>query len=145
MNVSIEEKIAEGVERLKLLGVYYPYIERFAANGRVMISETSMGRLSYPDVLTFNRIKKFEKEHNSLVYFVIRDEELDTLVDYFFVVGNDKGKWALEKFFNRTKFTAWVYFSYLDRNFHMQEKFARIDLKRTLIGGLVRKEAESDD
>lgn len=64
MNVSIEEKKAEAVKRLKEMNVFEYYVQDFSISGRVQVSEPPLGALYWldksKDAGVIEYIKEFE-------------------------------------------------------------------------------------
>lgn len=72
MKISLEEKKAEAVKRMKAYGLFHEAIECFEHDGIVMYSEAPWGCYYAVDDNLKKEINKFEKEHNALVYTVVR-------------------------------------------------------------------------
>ena len=72
MNVSREDKKAEAVARMKLLGIYPETNDQFEREDLVSISEPPFGAFFWVDDEDKKRIQQFEQEYNALVFVVIR-------------------------------------------------------------------------
>lgn len=83
MNIPLEVKKQEAIQRMKALRIFPQTIKQFKS-GMVSCSEPPMGANYWVSEDQKKIIKEFEEEHNALVYFVIRsyteDGKLDTLL-----------------------------------------------------------------
>ena len=72
MNVSKEIKKAEAINRMKDLGLFAPCIKAFKDRNDVQLSEPTGGLYEFSrDKELTEKVKKFEKENDALVYHVI--------------------------------------------------------------------------
>ena len=72
MNVSKEIKKAEAINRMKELGLFAPCIKAFKSRNEVQLSEPTGGLYEFSsDKELTEKVKKFEKENDALVYHVI--------------------------------------------------------------------------
>lgn len=87
MRISIEEKKAEAIERMKALGIFPQTIEQFENEGYISISEPPLGAFYWAAGEDLERIRQFEQQHNALVYVVVRCyfEEIGKTDAYLFV------------------------------------------------------------
>ena len=87
MRISIEEKKAEAIERMKALGIFPQTIKQFKDEGYISISEPPLGAFYWAEGEDLERIRQFEAEHDALVYVVIRCyfKELGKTDAYLFV------------------------------------------------------------
>ena len=87
MRISIEEKKAEAIERMKALGIFPQTIKQFKDEGYISISEPPLGAFYWAEGEDLERIRQFEHEHDALVYVVIRCyfKELGKTDAYLFV------------------------------------------------------------
>lgn len=98
MNVSIEEKKAEAVKRLKEMNVFEYYVQDFSISGRVQVSEPPLGALYWldknKDAGVIEYIKEFENGGENLVYLVVRGwyQEIGQL-DHLFYVSDYPEEW----------------------------------------------------
>ena len=94
MNVSIEDKKAEAVARMKLLGIYPETIDQFEREGLVSISEPPFGAFFWVDDEDKKRIQQFEEEYNAQVLELIRSYTNDGKVDsYLYVSDHHEDEW----------------------------------------------------
>ena len=87
MRISVEEKKAEAIERMKALGIFPQTIKQFKDEGYISISEPPLGAFYWAEGEDLERIRQFEAEHDALVYVVIRCyfKELGKTDAYLFV------------------------------------------------------------
>lgn len=72
MNISMENKKAEAIKRMKALDLYKPYINLFEKDNKIFLSEMTGGVYEFDDNEELNaKVKAFEAEHDALVYHVI--------------------------------------------------------------------------
>lgn len=70
--VSRENKKAEAIKRMKILGLFKPCIRTFEKYDEVQLTEPNGGLYEFSDNDELNaKIKEFEEEYNALVYHVI--------------------------------------------------------------------------
>lgn len=62
MNVSIEDKKAEAVVRMKLLGIFPETIRQFEKEGYIGISEPPLGAFYWADDEDLKHIREFERK-----------------------------------------------------------------------------------
>lgn len=96
MNISIEEKKAEAIRRMKMLGIFPETIKQFEA-GYVSRSEPPFGAYYWVEGEELEALQKFEKEHDSLVYTVVRSYTRIGKMDSYLFVGDDRGEWELDQ------------------------------------------------
>ena len=72
MKVSIEEKRAEAIKRMKAFGFFHEAIELFEADGTPLSSEPPWGAFYALDDKQKAAVHEFEEEYGGLVYSVIR-------------------------------------------------------------------------
>lgn len=95
MNISIEEKKAEAIRRMKMLGIFPETIKQFEA-GYVSRSEPPFGAYYWVEGEELEALRKFEKENDCLVYTVVRSYTSIGMMDSYLFVGNDRGEWELD-------------------------------------------------
>ena len=122
------EMKAEAIKRMKALDIYAPIIGDFKRDNQVSYSDC--GIVFYLDKEQEAKVRTLEKEHNILIYHVIRTYFTFGVVDSFLYVGNDKKEWAYEE-----GDTPFVYCWNYDHPYWSE--FGNIGIKR-MAGGLVR-------
>jgi hypothetical protein len=110
MNASIEAKKAEAVERMKLWGIYPPIIKCFEQEGIVSESAPPLGTCSRLEGEQLERVRKFEKKYNAVVYHVIHSfTNIGELESYLFV-SDRPDEWETDrKELKSGQPLAWVY------------------------------------
>ena len=93
MNVSLEDKKAEAVSRMKELGIYNQTISQFAELDKISISEPPFGAFFWIDGEDLERVRKFEQEYNALVFVAIRSYTVDGIMDSFLYVSDYPEEW----------------------------------------------------
>ena len=96
MNVSMENKKAEAIKRMKALGIFTQTIQQFAKQGLVSYSEPPMGANYWLDDEQEQIVKKFEEEYNALVYFAIRSYTEFGQLDSFLYVSDYEEEWEMD-------------------------------------------------
>lgn len=71
MTISREEKKIEAIARMKLWGIYPPIRKQFEKEDIVSESAPPLGACYWLGGEQLARVRKFEEEHNALVYHVI--------------------------------------------------------------------------
>lgn len=97
MKVSMEEKKAEAIRRMKLMGIYEETINQFAEQGLVSLSEAPLGAFYWANEEEKKQIAEFEKEYNALVYLGTRCTfgGLGRMSNYLFV-SDHKEEWEMD-------------------------------------------------
>lgn len=96
MNVSMEIKKEEAIKRMKALGVFSQTIQQFKKSNLVSYSEPPMGANYWLDDEQKAIVDAFEKEHNSLVYFVIRSYTEFGKLDSILYVSDYEEEWEMD-------------------------------------------------
>lgn len=96
MNISIEKKKAEAIRRMKMLGIFPETIKQFEA-GYVSRSEPPFGAYYWVEDEELEALRKFEEEHDCLVYTVVRSYTSIGLMDSYLFVGDDIEGWELDR------------------------------------------------
>ena len=79
-------KKSEAIKRMKALGLYKPVITQFEKENLINQSEPPMGACYWLDEVQLERVRKFEKDFNAVVYHVIHDwTNFGELESYLFV------------------------------------------------------------
>lgn len=85
-------KKAEAIARMKQMGIFIDIIKRFAEKGTIFQSEPS-GTYSALDNRQLERVWRFEREHNALVYFVIGNGKMEN----YLYVSNHPDEWERDR------------------------------------------------
>lgn len=134
MNISIEEKKAEAIRRMKMLGIFPETIKQFEA-GYVSRSEPPFGAYYWVEGEELEALRKFEEEHDCLVYTVVRSYTSIGMMDSYLFVGDDVEEWELD----RDDLKEWYAFSYtVNHNAPDCSEFGTIGIKLSVAAGLVR-------
>ena len=96
MNVSMEIKKQEAIDRMKTLGIFPQTIKQFKG-GQVSYSEPPLGGNFWLDEEQKKIVKEFEEEHNALVYFAIRSYTEFGKLDSFLYVSDYEEEWEMDR------------------------------------------------
>ena len=96
MNISIEEKKAEAIKRMKMLKLYPPIIKQFKESGQVCISEPPLGAHFWIDEDDKKRVEEFEAKYNALVFTAVRCYWDIGQMDAFLFVSDYTEDWEIE-------------------------------------------------
>ena len=91
MNISIEEKKAEAVRRMKMLKIFPETIKQFEKDGYISRSEPPVGAYYWVEGKELEAIREFEKEHDCLVYTVVRAYTSIGMMDSYLFVNTPFG------------------------------------------------------
>lgn len=97
MEVSLEEKRREAVDRMKAMKILPQAVKEFEESGRVFVSEPPLGGLFELDDGQRKTIADFEREYNALVYFAVRSYTNFGTMDSFFYVSDHKDEWESDR------------------------------------------------
>lgn len=97
MNVSIEDKKVEAIERMKLLGICPQTVAQFKNEGKVSISEPPLGAYYWANEDELPIIREFEEKWNALVYTGIRTFSPFGQLLSFLYISDNKEEWAMER------------------------------------------------
>ena len=94
MKVSIEEKRAEAIKRMKAFGFFSDTIKLFEKNGTPLSSAPPWGAFYTLDDKQKAAVHKLEEQYDCLVYSVIRSfhQELG-VIDNLLYVSDEKDEW----------------------------------------------------
>ena len=97
MKVSIEEKRAEAIKRMKAFGFFSDTVKLFEKNGTPLSSEPPWGAFYALNDQQKAAVHEFEEEYGGLVYSVIRSfhQELG-VIDNLLYVSDEKDEWPLD-------------------------------------------------
>ncbi len=96
MNISTEQKKAEAIERMRLLGIFPQTIQQFE-QGYVSISEPPMGAFYWAEGEDLSRVREFERKHNALVYVIVRSYMTAGKMDSFLYVSDCPDEWQADR------------------------------------------------
>ena len=135
MNISIEEKKAEAIRRMKMLEIFPETIRQFEKENLISVSEPPFGAFYWADEEQQEMIKKIEKECNLLVYMGIMSyTEFGKMLSLLYV-SDHKDEWSDDNF-NLLNGEAMTY----THNFDAPDcsEFGYIMFKKTPAAGLIR-------
>ena len=135
MNISIEEKKAEAIRRMKMLEIFPETIRQFEKENLISVSEPPFGAFYWADEAQQEIIKKIEKEYNLLVYVGIMSyTEFGKMLSLLYV-SDHKDEWSDDNF-NLLNGEAMTY----THNFNAEDcsEFGYIMFKKTPAAGLKR-------
>lgn len=94
MKVSIEEKRAEAIKRMKAFGFFSDTVKLFEKNGTPLSSEPPWGAFYALNDQQKAAVHEFEEQYGGLVYSVIRSfhKELG-IIDNLLYVSDEKDEW----------------------------------------------------
>ena len=97
MRISIEEKKAEAIERMKALGIFPQTIQQFKNEDCISISEPPLGAFYWAEGQDLERIRQFEAENDALVYVVIRSYTTIGKLDSYLFVSDYAEEWEVDR------------------------------------------------
>lgn len=94
MKVSIEEKRAEAIKRMKAFGFFSDTVKLFEKNGTLLSSAPPWGAFYTLDDKQKAAVHKLEEQYDCLVYSVIRSfhQELG-VIDNLLYVSDERAEW----------------------------------------------------
>lgn len=135
MSISIDKKKTEAIERMKLLKIYEPAIQQFEKEGLVGISEPHFGAIYWADGRELNEIRVWEREHNALVYAVVRSFTTIGQMDSYLFVSDYEEEWE----YDREALKNGEVFAYVvNRSMPDCSEFGTIGVKLSSGAGLIR-------
>ena len=135
MNISIEEKRIEAVVRMKRWGIYNGAISQFKKEGLVSISEPPLGIFFWVEGRELEAVKEFEKEHNALVYCIVRSYTTIGKMDAYLFVSDYKEEWEMDR---RDQIDGQQLAYVVNYDMPDCSEFGSIGLAKTMAGGLRR-------
>lgn len=97
MNVSMENKKAEAINRMNTLDLFTPYIMAFEKRDKIYLSEPTGGVYEFDaDVELVAKVKEFEEENNALVYHVIHSITVFGELYNFLYVSDYDEEWEMD-------------------------------------------------
>jgi len=134
MVIPMEEKKAEAISRMKLLGIYSGTIEQFEQDNKVSISERPLGAYYWTDEKTKAVIDHLAKQ-GLLVYTGIRSYTEIGTMDALLYVSDDRDAWESER--NDLKQDESISYVF-NRDADDCSEFGYIGFKMAIAGGLIR-------
>lgn len=135
MNISIDNKKAEAIERMRLLKIYEPAIQQFEKENLVGISEPPFGAIYWMGGNELAELKAWEQEHNALVYAVVRSFTNIGQMDSYLFVSDYEDEWECD----RAGLKDGEVFAYvLNRSMPDCSEFGTIGVKLSSGAGLLR-------
>ena len=135
MNVSIEEKKAEAIKRMKAWGIFGPAIQQFNKQGYVSVSEPPVGAWYWLNDEEKARVESFEQEHNALVYAVVRSFTEIGILDSYLYVSDYTEEWPMDWEDLREGQQCCYVYNQQDPIF---SEFGSVGIKLTMAAGLKR-------
>lgn len=137
MKISIEEKKAEAVLRMKLLGIFPETIRLFKNANIVSVCEPPYGAIFWANEDDLKLIKVFEQNHNALVYLVVRayHKEFGKMDSFLFVSDYKDEEWKMDR--NDLKYGQALAYVY-NYDTPIFSEFGSIGIKLTPAAGLIR-------
>ncbi len=135
MQVSREEKKKEAVKRMKLWKIYSETIKQFDKEGLISMSEPPFGVYYWINPDTEARVREFEKEHDALVYSIIRSYTNIGILDSYLYVSDYFDEWEMDiEDISKHRALAYVY----NHDCPDCSEFGSIGIERTVAAGLKR-------
>jgi len=135
MKVSIEEKKAEALKRIKALRLHPNVAKEFEKDGTINFSEPPLGGLFWATDEDMERIRDFEARYDVLVYTGIRSYTNIGKMDSYLFVSDHKEEWATDNDdLKNDEVLAYVY----NRDMPDCSEMGYIGIKSLITGGLVR-------
>ena len=98
MNISIEEKKAEAVNRMRMLGIFPKAIQRFnKKDSEVMLSLPPWGGLYELGDEEKEMVRSFEQKYDYLVYMVVRANTEFGLLDALLYISDHEDEWEMDR------------------------------------------------
>ena len=98
MKISMEDKKKEAIKRMHALDIYAEAIRHFEYDGTLNYSEPPLGMNYWLSDEQKEIVKKFEEEHDALVYFVIRSYTNIGTLDSLLFVSDYIEDWTLDNY-----------------------------------------------
>ena len=135
MNVSMEEKKLEAICRMKKLHIWSQAIKEFEKHGLVLVTEPPIGAVYELEPELREEVKKFEEEHNALVYIVVRAFTTFGKMDSMLFVSDYVEDWEFED----RELDEWIAMTYtVNWDYPDCSEMGSISIRPTPAGGLER-------
>ena len=136
MNVSREEKKAEAIRRMMKMNIWRQAVSAFKEYDTIFTTEPPIGAVYTLDKKLQKEVENFEKEHDALVYIVVRAYTNFGMMDSLLFVSDYPEEWEMdnEDLEDRIAMTYTI-------NWDMPEcsEMGSISVLPTPAGGLVRQ------
>lgn len=96
MNVSREDKKVEALSRMKKFGYWGLAREAFRRRNAVFVSEAPIGAVYDMEPELKERVEEFEREHDALVYMVVRAFTAFGRMDSLLYVSDCREEWGMD-------------------------------------------------
>lgn len=96
MKITREEKKQEAIKRLKALNIINDAVRQFEKDNIVMVSEPPFGGLYWLNDEEKQMVRKFEEEHDALVYMVVRAFTNFGKMDALLFVSDYDEEWGMD-------------------------------------------------
>ena len=134
MKITREAKKEEAIKRLKALDISNDAVRQFEKDNIVMVSEPPFGGLYWLNDEEKQMVRKFEEEHDALVYMVVREFTGFGTMDSLLYVSDYEEEWEMDNVDLKDGY-AMTYT--INHNMTDCSEFGRIAV-RPMFGGLVR-------
>ncbi len=135
MKVCMETKKAEAIARMRKLGIFEETIKQFEKENLVSISEPPFGVFFWVNDDELAELRKFEQEHDALVYVIVRAFTTFGQMDAYIYVSDDIEEWDDDRD-RLDEMTPFCYVRNVD--FPDLSEFGYIGIKQTVAAGLQR-------
>ena len=135
MQVERDVKKIEAMMRMKKLRIWNEAIKSFRKHDLVLVTEPPIGAVYTMEPELEAEVRKFEKEHNALVYMVVRSFTTFGKMDSLLFVSDYEEEWSMD----REDIEDGIVMTYTI-NWDMPDcsEMGSIAVERTAAGGLIR-------
>lgn len=134
-NITRKEKTVEAIKRMKAMEIYPPIIKSFDKEGLIGLSEPPVGAFYWVEGKEVDEIRKWEDEHDALVYLVIRSFTTFGTTDSYLYVSDYPDEWKMDwEDLEQNMQTAYV----VNRDAPDCSEFGSIGYRLTIAAGLER-------
>ena len=135
MQVERDVKKIEAMMRMKKLRIWNEAIKSFRKHDLVLVTEPPIGAVYTMEPELEAEVRKFEKEHNALVYMVVRSFTTFGKMDSLLFVSDYEEEWSMD----REEIDDGIVMTYTI-NWDMPDcsEMGSIAVERTAAGGLIR-------
>lgn len=135
MKITRELKRAEAIARMKKLGIFKETIRQFEEEELLSESQPPFGACYFVQGEQLERVRKFEKEHDALVYFIIHSYANIGELENYLYVSDYMDEWSIDTDdISNGKVFAYVANLTCEQN----SEFGTIGVERTPAAGLRR-------